>query len=166
MSKYTGLACLTLALLLSTSARDTHAAEPRGVWRTFAVWLDYGVESVDFTDEDSVLIKVEKSDLGPGTKIFGGFDQVPDGTEVVFDSPRAMYITKGNGRTSIGSFCWLLFEDTPEPPPIGAVTLLGPDAELTQVDLGYVYVQGAYILPNGNPQTNQRMILVTALFSK
>jgi hypothetical protein len=129
--------------------------------------LDYGAESVDFTDEDSVLIKVEKSDGGPGgTKMFWGFDQVPDFTEAVFDSPRAMYITKGNGRTSIGSFCWLLFEDTPEPPPIGAVALLGPDAELTQVDLGYVYVDGAYILPGGNQATDHRMILVTALFSK
>ena len=42
MSKYTGLACLTFALLLSTSTRDTHAAGPQGVLRTFAVMLDTG----------------------------------------------------------------------------------------------------------------------------
>mgnify|MGYP001553765308 CR=1 FL=1 len=164
MSKYTGLACFTFALLLSTSTRDTHAAGPQGVWRTFAVYLDSRVEYVDFTDEDSVLIKAEKSDLDPATKMFWGFDQVPDFTEAVIDSPGAMYITKGNGRTSIGSFCWLLFDETPEPPPVGAVALLGPDAELTQVDLGYVYVDGGFLVP-GTP-ANFRMILVTALFSK
>jgi hypothetical protein len=128
--------------------------------------LDFGVESVDFTDEDSVLIKVEKSDGLPSTLTFSGFGEVPDGTEVVIGSPRAMYITKTNGRTSIGSFWWLLSEETPEPPPIGAVALTGPDAELTQVDLGYVWFQQRYILPGGNPASHHRMILATALFSK
>ncbi len=75
-----------------------------------------------------------------------------------------MYITKANGRTEIGSFVWLLTEETPEPPPIGSVALAGPDAAIVQYPVGFVTVQSNYILP-GNP-TNKVMIVVTAVFSQ
>ena len=82
--------------------------------------------------------------------MFWGFGEELDGTPAVIGSPGAMYITKGNGRTYIGSFWWLLSEETPEPPPIGAVTLTGPDALLIQDDLGHVYVHGGYIVPGNS----------------
>ena len=164
MSKYPGLACLTLALLLSISTGVTDAAEGQGVWRTFAVLLNYGT-SVDFSDEDSVLIKVEKADVTPSAKEFAGFGEDLDGTVAVIGFPGAMYITKTNGRTYIGSFWWLLSEETPEPPPIGAVALTGADAQLYQQSLGSINVSGAHILPDTSGAGKQ-MILVTARFSK
>ena len=161
MSKYTGLACLTFALLLSTSTRDTHAGEPPFVCRTFAVFLDFGVEIPDFSDGNSVLVQVEKSDTTPTTLQF--IDPAYPELQGAWISGPAMYITKGEGRTPIGSFWWLVPEgETPEPPPIRAVTLTGPDALLIQDDVGNVTVQGGYIFP-GN---DFRMVVVTALFSK
>ncbi len=161
MSKYPGLACLTFALLLSISTGVTDAAEGQGVRRTFAVW-GYGIEGLDFSDEDSVLVQVEKSDDAPN--IVEGYGNVElEGTWI---SGPAMYITRSEGRTRIGSFYWLTDDDAPEPPPTGAVTLTGPGSGLTQKSVGYVYQSGGCSYPYGNELEHKYMIVVTAWFSR
>jgi hypothetical protein len=163
MLTYSRRSLLTLAFILSTTVGTVDAAGPDGVLRTFAV-VTY--ESVDFSSDDSVLVKTKKVDVTPSVKEYADADNPDlDGTQWSFGSPGVMYITKGQGDTAVGSFAWLLSSETPDPPPVGAVAMMGPDALVIQQDLGPVSVQGNFITPSANPLGN-RMIVVTAVFNR
>ena len=154
---------LALAFVLSTMAGTTDAAGPSGVLRTFAV---VGYESVDFSSDDSVLVKTKGADVTPSVKEYADENNPDlDGTQWSFGSPGAMYITKGQGDTVVGAFAWLHSPETSDPPPIGAVAMMGPDALVIQEDVGPISVRGNFITPSSDPTTN-RMIIVTAVFNR
>mgnify|MGYP001817467350 CR=1 FL=1 len=163
MFTYSRNSMLTLAFVLSTMAGTIDAAGPSGVLRTFAV-VTY--ESVDFSSDDSVLVKTKGADVTPSVKEYAD-EKNPDldGTQWSFGSPGAMYITKGQGDTLVGGFAWLLSPETSEPPPIGVVAMLGPDAIVIQEDLGPVRIDGNFITPSSNPM-NKHLIIVTAVFNR
>ena len=124
-----------LALLASAMLASPANAKDPGVIRTFAVFLLPGVD-VDFTNEDSVLIKVEKNE-GSSQPTLDFVNCNPDISDFNFDGTRwvfqpAMFITKGEGRKIIGSFAWLLDEATPVPPPANAVAMMGADEFILQ----------------------------------
>jgi hypothetical protein len=154
---------LSLVFLASIAAGPIDVAGADEVLRTFAVLTD---QPVDFSSDDSVLVKTKRVDITPSVKEYGDSSRPDlDGTQWSFGSPGAMYITKGQGDTLVGGFAWLLSPETSEPPPIGVVAMLGPDAIVIQEDLGPVRIDGNFITPSSNPM-NKHLIIVTAVFNR
>jgi hypothetical protein len=164
-----GLSCSTL---VGVTAHPSYAAEPKGVLRTFIV-LEL-TEGVDFLHEDPVMVKAKK---GPSAPVLLEFvdENDPELSDFDFDETLwvagpAMYITKGQGLTQLGPFFWLLTEETPEPPPVGSLTLTGPEALLVQETVTYEVCSGdpdcdgKYALTNA--PTGTKLTVVTAIFSR
>lgn len=157
-------ACLSMIVFFPVFERSVNAQEPRGIVRTFAVIT---FEPVDFTSTDSVLIKVEKSDRSIAIKEYvDESDPGMDGSLWLTGAVSAMYITTGEGRTSAGTFYWLLSEETPEPPPVGSVAMIGAEAEIHQEVIGHVRLNTYGELVPTSYEYEPVMILVTARFSK
>jgi hypothetical protein len=167
-----GLVCSPVSTVPCKSAS---ADQPDGVVRTFIVFLAGNV-TVDFLHEDSVMVKAEMTNNHDPIE-FVDLNN-PDLSEFNFDASdwvtgNAMYITKGEGRTKIGPFAWLVDEMTPEPPPVGSHTLMGPDTYLEQETVNYFRCSSSNCDSNDtgkfklsvNP-ANPRLIVVTAVFSR
>lgn len=158
-------AILTFAFLLTSLGETIHAQEPDGVIRTFLV-IEFS--DVDFSDEDSVLLKVgnDSGDLVERTLVTGPDHPLAafDGETFGFGVP-VMYLTKGFGDTPVGTFGWLLDENTPEAPPVGSVALLGADAVIIQSETFYVTVGKDFLYPSIDP-TDSAATIVTAVFTK
>lgn len=160
MTKFTRFACFALTAVVVNSHAHLLAEEPQGVVRTFAVF-----GAVDFTSEDSVLLKVGTSNSTPIVRhLITGDGSYLDNSTWFIGSPSAMYITKGEGVTNVGSFAWLVDSETPEPPPTGSVTLTGPEALLIQ-EAYHVYVDQNFIYASRD-ENDGVMTIVTAVFSR
>jgi hypothetical protein len=163
MSRFTGFAFVALTTLIANSSGRLLAEEPQGVSRTFAVF-----GQIDFSDEDSVLLKVGKSNTTSSTKTLS-IPERPclDGMDLITGSSSVTYITKGLGDTPIG-VGWVVDPESPDLPPTGSVTLTGPDALLVQETLFILYSDQGYIYVSTTTSDPYADILtvVTAIFSK
>ena len=162
MSNPVRMSFLAFTLSVCALAGQTHAEEPHGVVRTFAV---LSLQPVDFTDEESVLVAAARTDFSPrNCEVYQPGHPDFDGTRWV--NGRATHITEGDGVTSIGVL-WILSEDTPEPPPVGTVAITGPEAPLIQESLGNVRIFSGptnFIVPGDSGDLT--MIVVTAAFNR
>ena len=160
-------AVLTFAFLLASSSGAIHAEQPEGVIRTFLV-MNLVDENVDFSSEDSVLLKVNQHSGVSVVRTFGTGPNDPlsafNGKDFGF-GVSAMYITRGLGDTPVGVFAWLLDDDTPEPPPVGSVALLGPDAVEFQSETFHVTIVQDFLSPSID-EGDAAATIVTAVFTK
>ena len=115
---------LGVSLLGMTSI--VRAEETSGVVRTFAFLAD-PLTAASFLSPNSQMVVVAR----PGEPDYLTFapdageseeSELLDGTTWVFQD--AIHVFKG-GQAPEGVFLWLIDEDTPEPPPTGAVTMTG-----------------------------------------
>jgi hypothetical protein len=158
---------LGFAFLLSPFSEAIYAQQSEGIVRTFMV-VGLVNESVDFSDGDSVLLKVNKDSTSFTTKTFVTDPSHPlsafSGESFGF-GVSAMYVTRSLGDTPAGFFAWLLDEDTPEAPPTGSVALLGPDAVILQTETFHLNSSGGIIYPT-NDEAQPIAMIVTAVFTK
>ncbi len=130
--------------------------------------IDLLDENVDFSSEDSVLMKVNNKSGGIVTRTFSTSPEHPLSAfsgETFGFGVSAMYITRGMGQTPVGVFGWLLDEDTPEPPPAGSVALLGPDVVILQTETFHVTTGQNFLYPTID-ENDATATIVTALFTK
>ena len=122
-------ACLVV-LTISLTGPSAVAEKPDPVIRTFGYYATGAFEGPDFLADDSVGITVLPDLFLPSsgqTIEFSATDNNPEWLRgTVWAVHPAHHATKGGDELN-GVFLWLLDEETPTAPPIGAHTLTGPD---------------------------------------
>ncbi len=164
----------TVCHVLPISHSSTAFAEnPNGVVRTFAI---ESLSPIDLQSDDSIgLIVAPPSSTSADVVHFHHTNSDPRFDSTVWQLQQVMHVTTGNADTP-GAFMWLLDDETPTPPPAGAVTFNGhsPFQILSQevfmikdCDDGscgfYNYVPGDKVIST-NP-SDARFTVITAVFS-
>ena len=188
--RLTAVTCLFLWTAATADQKRAHAGEP--VIRTFAfvVGSDRDADIPDFLGNDSLLVRARKPKKGESTgdstsfldsENWPGHPGQPEFIEgSVWARYPATHIVRG-GQSHEGLFMWLLTEDTPTPPPAGAITFTGDrgrnlilSVEVFEVNLcansGCNFDSSldgrAYIVNDFTGGIGDYWIVVTAVFSK
>lgn len=154
-----------------TAGVVAHAEEPELVERTFGV-LASGGPGPDFEAEDSIAVTVLPDFKNDSNLEFSSTDQAGTLKNTVWLKNDAHHAVEGNSQPGVTYF-WLVTEDTPNVPPIGAHTFTGTDSPFI------VSQKVVYIAPcNGScgPENDGKwriaasggtaFVIVTAYFSK
>jgi hypothetical protein len=177
------VAIVTCALLTGGTPQRACADEHQGVVRTFLVVVST-TSSLDFLSDDSIAIVVAPPSDGTQDFLrfvdfdsdsgFGNSDPAFDSTVWAYQD--AMHVSQGGARIP-GGVAWLLTEETPTPPPIGAFTLTGPDSSLVQIvryrrlceggDCAFDSANdGKYLTVDPEAAADDLIVVVTAVFSR
>lgn len=156
-------ALLCVAGFMQNTAR---ADEPQYVLRIFA-FVTLEEELPDFQGDDSLALVV-MNDANPGqwTLPLLRFSDV----ETTWISHKARHVTIG-GKQIQGDFLWLVEGDLTTPPPVGAISLTGPDGMVESVFEARISQCGSYDCGSGNqgkwqisPTGSRRVVFVRAWF--
>lgn len=162
--------CQLPAISHSTTA---FADEPIGVVRTFAI---ESLSPIDLQSEDSIGLIVAPPRSTSGDIVhFHHTNSESQFDSTVWQYQQAMHVTAGHADTP-GAFYWLLDDETPTPPPTGAVTFNGHSSfKILSQEVffikdcddstcgAYNYVSGDKVIST-NPN-DARLTVVTAIFS-
>jgi len=154
-------------MLLAAVPKPAYATEPaQGVVRTFAVISNSPLTLPDFFGEQSVGLVIAPPDkTEPFFMSFSKYTD-PSFASTVWESRTAMHIMMG-GPETLAPVVWLLTEDTPTPPPSGAITFSGPDSPLILSQELYYYDDGYGGLHiQSTPGGGGVFYVVTAVFSR
>ena len=175
LSKRLPVRAILLGISIVGATNIARAEEACGVVRTFGFLTDPET-AVSFLSPNSQLVVVAP----PGEPDYLSFapdagasqeSELLDGTTWVFQD--AIHVFKG-GRASEGAFLWLIDEDTPEPPPIGAFTMTGEGSvsivsevifqiKFCGTDCGFGNNTKYYVSPFGGGDV---FVVVTAIFDR
>ena len=171
--RFMALLGATVAACLINTARAEDGESPF-VCRTFGFFVEGSDLAPDyFIGEDSIAIVTPPED-GPSSDFCFApcVDVNGELAGTIWISRSTRHVTKGK-KLEVGTFVWLLTEDTPEPPPVGAMTLTGDGSPLvlsqTVVNVrqpGFVFCPGMQpgdlvVSTSGTP-----FVVVTALFNR
>jgi hypothetical protein len=166
-------ALLGLATCLALTA-PVGGDQSTPVLRTFG-FLVLDDDVPDFLSEDSLAITVlpDVTDPSAGHSLPLLVDAAHEElTE--WESHPAHYATKGGAKFD-GSFFWLLDDETPTPPPVGAHTFIGPTGLIESVEVVRIRIcssvncgcacnNGLWTIDDVNG--TRTLVIVTAWFSK
>ncbi len=169
LSLQIGMPAVFAALLTIASFMEKTACadEPQYVLRTFAFVTLEGELLPDFQGDDSLAIVVT-NDANPGqwTLSLLGYSDV----ETTWLSHKARHVTIG-GKEIQGDFLWLVDDDLPTPPPVGAISLTGPDGMIDSVFIARISQCSSYDCGPGNqgkwhvsPTGTRRVVFARAWF--
>jgi hypothetical protein len=174
-SKRIQLQALLLGISILGLTSIGWADEKSGVVRTFAFATDPET-AVSFLSQNSQMVVAARPvqqnhltfapDAGESEE-----SELLDGTTWVFQD--AIHVFKG-GQAPEGVFLWLIDEETPEPPPTGAVTMTGEGSihiasedtfriALCGTNCGFGNNTSYYVLPYGSGDV---FVVVTAEFNR
>jgi len=172
---------VVVAVVLAAGAQPVMAEPPEPMVRTFGFMAGSSPDAVpDFLSDDSRIVRVTREEAA-GDLEFIDSALWPDhpGQPEFMEGSRwlrqdAQHIETGGPREG-GAFFWLLTDDTPEPPPAGAVTLTGPDGWIIWSDVYLINIceNGGC---NDDPELDGKwfidgtagdyFVVVTAVFTK
>jgi hypothetical protein len=157
-------------ILFSAATKPACADDAgQGVIRTFAVSVNSLEQVPDFFGDQSVALVVAPGRPMQADVILQFADSNCDErfNSTVWVRQDAMHITT-DGTGIPGGVYWLLTSETPEPPPIGAITFSGPDSPLicSQEDPVYYESFGTGYRVRCSPGGAGLLLVVTAVFSR
>ncbi len=160
-------AILVCGLLFTIQLAPAWGDPPQEVVRTFAVAVNILEQAPDFLSEPSLAVVV-----APARPNQTGVIQFADSNcderfdSTVWELRDAMHITKGGAEVP-GAVFWLLTPDTPEPPPVGAITFSGPGSPLIlNQEAVYYETFGTRFRTRCSPGGAGVLVVVTAVFSR